>query len=304
MRNNNHNIKFQKMKIYKLFITAAVMTTVLSSCLKNKFDYINPSGSASVVEFKNPVAPSSESPEGAVFTVFPVAYAVGASVEATYTIQLTGPNPAPQDITVNIGTKTSAITDFNASKSGVASFVPFVELPSSLYTISTPTVTIPAGQNTAIVKVLYKTDGFNFASKYALPISITSSSYAGIGKNFGTILLNVSAKNKYDGLYSYKTSAATALLPNRSVSNVKLITTGANSVRIDPGLLANYTNEVIYTIDPATNLVTVAMTTLTPIATNPTSKYDPATKVFTLSWTSNGGARLFEETFTYTGVRP
>lgn len=292
------------MKIFKLLIAGAIVTSVMSSCLKNKFDYTNPDGSTSVVEFKNPVAPSSETPEGSLYTVYPVAYEVGASVEGTYTIQLTGPDPAPQDVVVNIGTKSAAVTELNADKSIISSYVPYVVLPAELFTITTPTVTIPAGQRTATVKVAFKTVNFDFTKKYALPISVTSTNYGGVSRNFGTVLLNVSAKNKYDGLYGYKTSAATALIPNRNLNGVKLITTGANSVRIDPGLLANYTNEVVYTVDPATNLVTVAMTTLLPVATNPSSKYDPATKTFTLSWTSNAGARLFEETFVYQGPRP
>ncbi|RDC56677.1 DUF1735 domain-containing protein [Pedobacter chinensis] len=292
------------MKIFKLLIPALVVTTMLSSCLKNKFDQINPDNSPSVVEFANPSAPASETPAGSAFTVFPVAYQVDASVEASYEVQLSGPNPAAQDITVNIGVNPAAVTQLNTEKSIVSSYVPYVVLPSTLYTISTPTVTIPAGQRKAIVKVLYKTTDFSFTTKYALPIAITSTSFGNVSKNFGTILLNVTAKNQYDGLYSYKTSANTALLPNRSLSGVRLVTVGANSVSILPGLLANYTNEVIYTVNPATNLVTVSMTTLTPIATNPSSKYDPATKTFTLSWTSNGGDRLFEETFVYQGPRP
>lgn len=292
------------MKIFKLLITSAILTTMMSSCLKDKFDNINPSGSNSVVEFKNPVAPSSETPEGSLYTVYGVAYEVAPSVEATYTIQLTGPDAAAQDVVVNIGVKSAAVTELNADKSIISSYVPYVELPSALYTITTPQVTIPAGQRTATVKVAYKTVNFDFTKKYALPISVTSTTVGAVGKNFGTILLNVSAKNKYDGLYGYKTSAATALIPSRNLNNVQLVTTGANSVKILPGLLANYTNEVIYTVDPATNLVTVGMTTLLPVATNATSKYDPATKTFTLSWTSNGGARLFEETFTYQGPRP
>jgi hypothetical protein len=58
------------MKIYKLLITGAILTTIMSSCLKDKFDLINPAGSSSVVEFKNPVAPSGETPEGSLYTVF------------------------------------------------------------------------------------------------------------------------------------------------------------------------------------------------------------------------------------------
>ncbi|WP_412466681.1 DUF1735 domain-containing protein [Pedobacter sp. KLB.chiD] len=291
------------MKIFKLLITGAILTTVMSSCLKNKFDTINPSGSPSVVEFKNPVPPSSETPEGSLYTVFPVAYEVGASVEATYTVQLTGPDPAPQDVSVNIGVKSAAVAELNADKSVISSYVPYVELPASLYTITTPTVTIPSGQRTATVKVTYKTANFDFSKKYALPISITSSNYAGVSKNFGTVLLNVSAKNAYDGVYTYTTSANTSLVPNAN-KTVSLITVNATTVSLSPGLLGTYTNEVTYTVDPSTNKVTVACPSLgvqTPQDTR--SNWNPATKVMTVFWKQGNGGRTFEETFTYKGVR-
>nr|WP_199157386.1 DUF1735 domain-containing protein [Pedobacter sp. ASV2] len=315
------------MKIYKLFITGAIMTTILSSCLKNKFDYINPSGSVPVVEFKNPGAPSSESPEGAIYTVFPVAYASGATFEATYTVQLTGPAAAPQDVTVNIGTKGSAVTEFNASKANVASYVPYVELPSSLYTISNPTVTIPAGQNTATVKVVYKTSSFNFAAKYALPLSITSTNYAGISKNFGTILLNVAAKNTWDGIYSMQAGSAVqrysapgvptvgdalngsmAGNPDITLTSINGTTVEITNLRWQGGAssIAGIDN-LQAVIDPATNLVTMKSLGNATLKNIPgkDNKYDPTTKTFTLNfdWNQTTAPREVSLVVKYKGSR-
>jgi len=315
------------MKIFKLLITGAIITSVMSSCLKNKFDYTNPDGSTSVVEFKNPVAPSSETPEGSLYTVFPVAYEVTASVEATYTIQLTGPNPAQQDVIVNIGTKSAAVTELNADKSIIASYVPYVALPAALYTIVTPTVTIPAGQRTALVKVAYKTANFDFSRKYALPISITSTSFGGVSRNFGTVLLNVSAKNTYDGIYAMQagsfvqryTNPTTptvndALNGNTSTNpNVTLTTVAANTVEITNLRWAGGASTVAgidnlrLTVDPATNLVTMNSLGTPNLANIPGSvnKYDPATKTFTLNfdWNQTSTKRTYSLNIKYSGVR-
>ncbi|MCX2493487.1 DUF1735 domain-containing protein [Pedobacter sp. PF22-3] len=315
------------MKIFKLLITGAILTTVMSSCLKNKFDIINPSGSPSVVEFKNPVAPSSETPEGSLYTVFPVAYEVAASVEVAYTVQLTGPDPAPQDVVVNIGVKSAAIAELNADKSVISSYVPYVELPASLYTITTPTVTIPSGQRTAIVKVAYKTGNFDFSKKYALPISITSSNYGGVSKNFGTVLLNVSAKNAYDGIYAMQTGSfvqrysnpttpttGDALNGNTSTNpNVTLTTVGATTLEITNLRWAGGSSNVAgidnlrLTVDPATNLVTMSSLGNPTLANVPGSvnKYDPATRTFTLNfdWNQTAAKRVYGLNIKYSGVR-
>lgn len=229
------------MKIFKLLITGAILTTMMSSCLKDKFDIINPAGSSSVVEFKNPVAPSPESPEGSLFTVFPISYEVAPTVEASYTIQLTGPDPAPQDVVVNIGVREATVTEFNKSKTDLVSTFPvYTILPSTLYTITTPTVTIPAGQRTAVVKVTYKTAQFNFDAKYGLPLTITSTNYAGVSKNFGSIILNVAAKNKYDGVYTVVPTApfqdlAAPANVGRATMKAELRTVNATSVAMYDG---------------------------------------------------------------------
>ncbi|MNX25583.1 BT_3987 domain-containing protein [Pedobacter ghigonis] len=296
------------MKIFKLLIPALVVTTMLSSCLKNKFDQMNPDNSPSVVEFANPSAPASETPGGSAFTVFPVSYAVGAAVEATYVVQLSGANPASQDITVNIGVNPAAVAQLNAEKSIVASYVPYVVLPSTLYTISTPVVTIPAGQRKATVKVVYKTTDFSFTTKYALPISITSTSFGSASSNFGTVLLNVTAKNQWDGVYAMQTGSvitrytapgvpANDALSGNISSNSDLTLTTINGTTVEIGNLkwagnasgvAGIDNLQIV-IDPATNLVTMKSLGTPNLRNTPgkDNKYDPATKTFTLNFDWN-----------------
>ena len=303
------------------------MATVLTSCLKDKFDYLNPTNSPLVVEFQNPVAPSAETPEGSLYTVYTMSYNVGPSIEASYIIQLSGANPAAQDITVTVGVKSAAVTELNANKAIIPSYVPYVELPAALYTITTPTVTIPAGQRSAVVKVAYKTANFDFNKKYALPIAITATNYGTPSQNFGTILINVSAKNDYDGIYAMQSGSFVqryvnpttptvndGLNGNTSTNpNVILSTVAANTVEITnlrwSGGISGVAgiDNLRLTVDPATNLVTMNSLGNVTLANKvgAVNKYDPATRTFTLffDWNQTANKREYALNIKYSSPR-
>lgn len=282
---------------------ASLAILTLSSCLKDKFDVISSDGSTPVVEFKNPGFISPETPEGATsFSAYIFAYENGTAVEKSYTVQLTGPDPAKSDITLNIGINTAAVTTVNSEKSVASTFVPFTVMPTTLYTILTPTVTIPAGQRSATVRVRYNTTLFDYAFKYGLPLAITSANNVGISKNFGSIILNIAAKNAYDGVYTYKSNATQSLRPNANDVGAELVTIDKTTVTTP--LVNFYTaasNTLYYTIDPATNKVTVSGGGIGAITTDPSSNYNPTTKVLFVKWST--ATRVFEETWTYTGPR-
>ncbi len=287
----------------RVIIMAFLTVLSLSSCLKDKFDIINADGSTPVVEFKNPGFISGETPEGATsYSAYVFAYENGTAVEKTFIVQLTGPDPATSDITLNIGANAAAVTKVNAEKSIASTFVPFTVMPTSLYTIVTPTVTIPAGQRTAVVKVRFNTTQFDYAFKYGLPLAITSASGVGISKNFGTIILNIAAKNAYDGLYRYQSAANQSLNPGAD-GTIPLTTIDKYTLSLP--LVNVYTaasNTTYYTIDPVTNKVTVSGAGIGAITTDPSSNYNPTTKVIYVKWTTS--TRTFEETLTYKGPRP
>lgn len=271
---------------------------MLTSCLKDDRLVLDPDKGVSVVDFINP---GEIAVHGSTTPLYVLSYPIlPTATTIPITVSYSGPaDEAPQDITVNLGLGAQAVIDqYNTEQNKT-----YLMMPASWYTISATSVVIPKGSKTATFNVVVNTSQIILTASYVLPLKITGANGAAVSTNFSNILLNIGAKNAYDGLYRYTTSAATALVPNANKANVPLITTGPNSVKISPGLLATYSNEVVYTIDPTTKKVTVAMTTLLPIATNPISAYDSATKTFTLTWTSNGGARTFEEKFVYTGVR-
>ncbi|GGG91105.1 hypothetical protein GCM10007415_27110 [Parapedobacter pyrenivorans] len=281
----------KKMKrIYKVSLLLFFMPA-LSSCLKDE-GLIGPNAPgyiSNIVEFYNETAPVSGTTDPYIVYIPKTLERVEEEV-FTATVSYSGAETAPQDITIQLSPAADA-----AATGG------YDQLPSSVYEMP-GSVVIKKGEKRAQFSIKVKPLEFDPDSDNALAISIASASFGTVSGNFGTVIFSLPVKNPYDGVYRYQTSANTALIPNQDVE-VELSTINSRRSRLSPGLLGYYGNQVDYVVDPETNLVTVEMTTLLPIATFPESKYDPETKTFTLRWTSNGGARLFEETLTYIGPR-
>ena len=280
-------------------ISAALMLTAvsLSSCLKDNSVELSPEKGTNVIEWANPAQRADNTSSIALYTI---SYPLGAKATKTMTVSYSGPeSKAPEDITVNFAlADTSVIGDYNRELDES-----FELMPTNAYSISASSVVIKKGANKATFDITVDPDKFDLARAFVIPLKITSVSSGIISGNFNTILLNVGAKNAYDGVYQFTTTAATSFQPNKNVQ-VKLITASANSVSISPGLLGTYSNSVSYTIDPATNQVTVTCTSLgVQMPQDTRSKYDPATKTFKVYWKRGSGTAKFEETIVYTGVR-
>lgn len=188
-------------------IGVVALGSLLSSCLDDKTQALDPSLSTNVVEFKNPAGFSS--PFGSKYALYTQAFDVAPENSYPITVSYSGAQVAPEDITVTIGVDAAALTQYNgeraaeAAKAGGAAPTPYDLIPPTLYTLPA-TVVIPKGQRTATVDLKFKSVNFDFTKLYALPVQIRSISSGTISGNFGTILINVNAKNKYDGVYSSK----------------------------------------------------------------------------------------------------
>ncbi|AZI27030.1 DUF1735 domain-containing protein [Pedobacter sp. G11] len=286
------SIKHKEMKTYKIYLAMMILFFGISSCTKEDGIYAE-NGSSGIIELADLVARASST----AYATSSKSFAAQAEVDCPIVVNYTGADAAPEDVTVTLAFDPTIVSTMTTTA------VPLTVLDVSLYTVPTYTVVIPKGEKKATLHIKVKTAAFDFTKNYALGIIIKSSSAGTISGNYGKGLFRIIAKNDYDGVYAYKTSAATSLLPNRSVST-KLVTIGQYTVQIDPGLLSNYTNVVTYTVDPVTNLVTVTCPSLgvqTPQDTR--SNWNPTTKVMTVFWKQANGARTFEETFTYTGSR-
>lgn len=176
-------------KVVGLFLAGATLT----SCLDDKLT-LDPSDSVNVIEFKNPS--NFASPYGSKYPLYTRAFDLAPENDYPITVSYSGANVAPEDITVSLGVDDAAITQYNAEQ-----HTAYELIPAALYTIPA-SVVIPKGQRTATVSMKFKSSSFDFSKNYILPIQIKTVSTGTVSGNFGTILLGVSVKNKYDGRYN------------------------------------------------------------------------------------------------------
>lgn len=281
-------------KIINLLALGFILTG-LSSCLKDT-PLIGPDADGAlknIVEFQN--INYIESSSGSI-PLYVQSFDVKPSATATLVVNYAGTDVAPADIAVKVALTPAAITQFNTDN-GTA----YIPMPTTLYSLTSLDLVIPKGQRTASITLSFKPDQFDFSEAYALAFKITSASNSVISGNFGTVMLAIGAKNRIDGNYNLKTSATTSLQADLNHNDVPLVTISATDVKTN--LLDTYSNIITYHIDPVTNKVTVVSVVNsigTPI-TDPSSNYNPATKVMHVLWTA--GTRSFDETYTYTGSR-
>jgi hypothetical protein len=269
----------------------------LSSCLKDDSLVLDPEKGHNVIEFGNT---SEIAVHGSSIPLFVHSYELGPDATLPLVVSYSGPEAtAPQDITVTLQVMDQATIDIYNEEQHTA----YELMPAEAYSLPGLTVVIPKGQSKGFVNLTVKPNSFDLSKEYVLPLKITSVSSGVISGNFGTALYAIGAKNPYDGVYTYKTSANTSLVPNAN-KVVSLVTKGANTVKLNPGLLGTYSNEVSYTIDPVTNAVTVACPSLGVQQPQDTrSKWNPETKTLTVFWKQGNGGRTFEETFTFRNAR-
>lgn len=285
-------------KILKYISLALAMPLFFTSCLKDD-ELIGPDADGAVsniVEFGNLAAPTS----GVTSSIPLYALSFDMDPEGMFNLKLkcVGSDPATNDIKVVIAVDNSLLVTYNDENE-----TEYVALPTNQYSLSSTEVTIKKGEREAVIPVNLKPSLFTFEEDYALGFKITNVSSGVVSGNFGKIVAAISGKNPYDGTYAYTTSAITSLVPNAS-KTVKLVTVGANRVKLTPGLLGTYSNEVYYTVNPTTNHVTVECPSLGVQSPQDTrSKWDPATKTMTVYWKQGNGGRTFEETFKFSGPR-
>jgi hypothetical protein len=180
--------------IKSIFLLLAV--TSLTSCLKDDSLVLDPAKGVNVIEFANPAQIVAI---GTPHPLYSFSYEATATPTLPITVSYSGPEAAaPQDITVNIAVgNVSTINDYNKATDNT-----YEMLNSGGYSLSATQVVIKAGTSKASFNVILKPSAFDFAKSEVLPLTITSVSSGIISGNFNTILLNVSAKNKYDGLYA------------------------------------------------------------------------------------------------------
>lgn len=200
----------------------------LTSCLKDDSLVLDPAKGRNVIEFANPAQIVTI---GTPYAMYAFSYESTATPSLPVTVSYSGPEMnAPNDITVNFSVGTQAAIDtYNEATDNE-----FALLRPESYSLSSNQVVIKAGTSKATFNVLLKPSTFDFSKSEVLPLTITSVSSGTISGNFSTILLNVSAKNKYDGVYKYfglyEATDRPGFLTGQEFEyseNVRLVTSGA-----------------------------------------------------------------------------
>ncbi|WP_035333024.1 DUF1735 domain-containing protein [Dyadobacter crusticola] len=248
-------------KIAGLFLFGIAVT----SCLKDDMN-LDPDTSTNVIEFKNPS--SFVSPSGSTYSLYTQAFDLAPENDYPITVSYSGAHVAPQDITVNLGLDTAALNQYNAEQE-----TEYDLIDSDLYSFPT-SVVIPKGQRTATVALKVKSQQFDFAKSYVLPIQIQSVSSGTVSGNFGTILLSLNAKNKWDGVYKVTSKMV-------DVTNPAFISLSAAGKRLEYTLETISATECVVVDDIVWHAPFIAFWTGTGNSGygsfSPVIKFDPAT---------------------------
>ena len=306
--------------LYRAIILATVASS-LSSCLKDDSLVLDPSKGVNVIEFANPSSPAAT---GTPFALYTFAYEATASPTLPITVSYSGPElVAPRDITVKFTVgDTSQINPYNRATQNN-----YVLLQPASYTLSTNEVVIKAGTSKASFNVLLKPSSFNFSAAEVLPLKITEVSSGTISGNYNTILLGVSAKNAYDGIYAHQAGSFVQRYQNPTTptvndglngsiaenSDLTLTTVGPTTVQIanlrwhgNASGIGGIDNLQL-TVDPATNLITMKAAGNASLKTIPgkVNRYDPATKSFILNfdWNQTANKREVALNIVFKGAR-
>jgi hypothetical protein len=298
------------MKKYFKILAFPSLIIFLGSCLKDKnFDEgrtgLDVSKAEKIIEL-------AQAFDGAHGRTVGLAYVDQIVNPEFLTVRLAANEPASEDIKVTIDTAgTQAyITAYNTAN-GLA----VEKLPNSFYTVPNGLViTIPKGSREASLKIRTNAIQYNTSTTYALYFSIASVDKPGyvVSGNFNKYFTQVSAKNKYDGVYLLRCRmrAPANDRPTVNVSTswawggeVFLITTGGASndlfddwgfgqviqpIQTAAGVYSGFgSTQPRFTFDPATDkVIGVANTFVNPangrafaIDPNPAldSKWDGAT---------------------------
>jgi BT_3987-like, N-terminal domain len=225
IKRNNMKIK-NKAKVFTVVLILSGVVLTLSSCLKNGKYYTDfASASASV---NLPLAASNLN--GVVAFSYD---ATETTVSLPVYVDVASPSVPSSATTVTLSLDTAFLDTYNTNNG-----TSFEVMPDSIYTTSGWTLTVPAGQRLDSMNVTFNFSKLDLSQAYILPITISQASVP--IEQWNHLLLYISVKNQYDGVYTVTgtfsdvtNSAFTGYYPQ----TVDLVTSGPNSVDVTPELL-------------------------------------------------------------------
>lgn len=185
-----------------------------------------------------------------------------------FNVRVAGP-ALGKDLTVTLGPDSKAILD-NFAKDSIS----FEAMPTSLYKILNPTITIKAGQRFAPVKVVVFPNQIDPTKNFMLPISVTDAQGTNVSSNFGHIYLHTIG-NPLAGSYTWdftRYNGDTTGTKNGSSftgASANPVPSGPNSLVLPDSYLQTF-------VDPTAG-VTISFKNSNGVLSNFNAYFDPAT---------------------------
>jgi hypothetical protein len=274
-------MKQSKNKYLRLLLIAAMVFS-LQSCLKNNKYYTDFSKGNPAVEL--PLAATHAN------NPFAVSFDITAEPTTYYAVvNVASVNKPTSTVTATLAIDQAYLDSFNRAQTALDpdNYVPYELLPDSTYSISSLNATIAPGHREDSIPIQIFTSKLDASHLYVLPLTIVKASLP--ISNWNHLLLNIGAKNQYDGVYKvvsgefFHPSFGDQVFDASAGITQELVTTGINSLSMYPTKtpLAWFGAELDITVNPDNSLTEVfnGVPTVTPN----NDHYDPNTRTFYVS---------------------
>ena len=173
---------------------------LMTSCLNDDKQPLDPEGTHNVIEFLDPSVPGS--PAGSVYPVWTAVTEIAPTFAFEQLISYSGPESHDADIQLTLAIDPVALATYNTQMVNELHGSVYEMMPDHYFSFDDFSVTIPKGQKTAKIGIEVYPDQFDLTKNFALPLRIVSASEGVISSNFSVGLFAVVVKNKYDGVYT------------------------------------------------------------------------------------------------------
>lgn len=284
-----------KKLLYSFLLSGLAMS--MTGCLKDDEHFTDFQGVGAIAEIPSSAFYGIEVSQGLQIQTAPTNY--------SFDVNIASPTPPTQDVTVTLSIDQTTLDTYNAADTSRH----YQLLPATLYQVSSLTATVKAGSRLAPINLSF----FSGADKvpdptayneaeYALPLKITgASNNVAVSSNFGTKIIILKIKNRYDGDYrsvgtfNHPTSGVRTIDKDKTLSTINATT--VQTEYADLGTAA----QMWLSVNPDNTVTLIpkgtASTATVQVGVN---KYDPATHAFTLNYkyAGAGGDRVINEVIT------
>lgn len=285
------------MKKYSFLLKIMVGMSLVfgaSSCLKDDAHYTDFASVSPIADFPQSANVGIVDNEAFLLSNTPSTYSFDVKVESV------NPTTASTDVTIDIDK--NYLSNYNAGLLAADSTNQLLEvLPDSTYTLSSKTVTIPAGKTIGTFTLSIKTTKIDVNHSYALPYTIKSATNGVTpSANYGTKFIIFGIKNQYAGDYRSVGFFQHPTAPRKIDRDKTLSTINATTSQTEYADLGTAVMQLQVNPDNSVTIIIPVGSSANAATVQTAGKYDPVAKAFTLGYYYVGasGKRVINEVIT------